>query len=430
MRRRQMKKITRSFALLVSLVVLAATTLAGCGGTEPNGSAEEKTEILIGYVAPFTGPISAHTAAFDWVMDQALEKINEDGGIYIKAYDKKLPVRVIKADSESSSTKASEVASKLVLNDKVDILTGAWTPDTSLPVAAVAERNEIPCLIENSPADSWLTGGPYEWSYGMMFYLDDLVEGYISALDKLDTNKRVGYLFDSEVDGVTFSDMLNEKLPGRGYEIVDPGRFASTTTDYTNIITQLKAADCDIVVANQITPNFTTAWQQFKQQGYIPKAMVVGKALQFYTDVEALGNGIGEGIMSERHWNRTYQFTSTLLGNTPEDLAAAWEAEKNSEYPFTIGYDLAFFEVLAEALAACEDLEAATIRDAIGAVDYEGIYGPMAADESHIFRAPVVTGQWTASEAWGFESTIISNGNFEGISGENDPIFLPGYTVK
>ncbi|SHI80293.1 ABC transporter substrate-binding protein [Parasporobacterium paucivorans] len=422
-----MKKITRIFALLLSLILLVPAVLAGCGSSDETA---DKTEIVIGYVAPFTGPISAHTAAFSWVMDQAVAKINEDGGIYIKAYDKKLPIRVVTADSESSSTKASEVANKLVLDEKVDILAGAWTPDTSLPVAAVAERNQIPCLIENSPADSWLTGGPYEWSYGIMFYLDDLVEGYIDALDKLDTNKRVGYLFDSEVDGVTFSAMLNEKLPGRGYEIVDPGRFASSTTDYTNIITQLKNADCDIVIGNQITPNFTTAWQQFQQQGYVPKAMVVGKALQFYTDVAALGNDIGTGIMSERHWNRTYQFKSTLLGSTPEELATAWETEKKSEYPFTIGYDLAFFEVLSEALSKCDDLKPETIRDAIGAVDYEGIFGALKADEKHVFRAPIVTGQWIKSDTWGFESNIISNGNFVGISKENDPIFLPGYTVK
>lgn len=331
-------------------------------------------------------------------MDKAVEKINEEGGIYIEEYDKNLPIRVIRGDSESSPTIASEVASKFVLDDKVDILTAAWTPDTSTPVSAVAERNQIPCLISNSPADSWLAGGPYEWSHGIMFYVEDMMVSYIDALDKLDTNKKVGFLFDSEVDGVTFSKMLIEMLPERGYEVVDPGRFAISTSDYTNIISQLREEECEIVMGNQVLPNFSTAWQQFIQNDYIPKGFVIGKAIAFGSDVAALGNNIGENLMTEGHWDRTFPYQSSLLDYSAEELAAAWEEENNSQYPFSLGYDLALFEVLHEALGASANLEPATIRDALNAVDYEGIYGELAFDENNVMRVPIVTGQWVPSD--------------------------------
>ena len=69
------------------------------------------------------------TQTIKFIESQALPAINKDGGIYIEEYKKKLPVKIIWADSESNPTKASEVASKLVLTDKVDLLVGAWTPD-------------------------------------------------------------------------------------------------------------------------------------------------------------------------------------------------------------------------------------------------------------------------------------------------------------
>ncbi|SHJ73283.1 ABC transporter substrate-binding protein [Parasporobacterium paucivorans] len=432
-----MKKITKVFALLLSLVLLVPAVLAGCGsgGTDEttSGAGTDKTEIVIGYVAPFTGPLSMFTVNFDWVMEKSLEKINADGGIYIKAYDKKLPVRVIKADSESNATKASEVASKLVLDDKVDILTGSWTPETSTPVAAIAERYQVPCLISNSPADSWLAGGPYTWSYGIMFYVEDMMTSYIDALDKLgENNKKVGFLFDSEVDGVTFSAMLAKMLPERGYEVVDPGRFTMATTDYTNIITQLKSADCDIVIGNQILPNFTTAWGQFKQLGYVPKAMIIGKAIAYGSDVAALGEGMGEGLMTENHWDRTLPFTSSLLGLTCEEIAAAWETEKGTQYPATsLGWDIALFEVLNETFTSCENLEPATIRDAIAAVDYEGVYGKLSFDEKHIMAVPLSTAQWTKSDKWQYEANIVAAGKFSGVTINTiNPEFIPGYTVK
>jgi branched-chain amino acid transport system substrate-binding protein len=425
-----MKKKVRVFALLLALILCIPAALAGCGSGGSSTKSGDKEEIVIGYVAPFTGPLSAFTQAFDWVSEQAVAKINEDGGIYIKKYDKKLPVRVVKSDSESNATKASEAATKLVLDKKVDILAGAWTPDTSVPVSAVAERYKIPCLISNSPADSWLTGGPYKWSFGLMFYVEDMMKSYVDALDKVSTNKKVGFLFDSEVDGVTFSGILAKMLPERGYEVVDPGRFAIATTDYTNIITKLKDAGCDIVMGNQTTPNFTTAWQQFQQLGYVPKAMVIGKAIAYGSDVAALGNDLGNGIMTEIHWSRSFPYKSSLLDLTCEQLAAKWESEKGTQYPSTsLGYDLSLFEVLDKALTNCEDLEAETIRDQLKAVDYEGIYGELSFDDNNVMRIPIVTGQWVKSSTWDYDANIIAPGNFP-IIDSVDPIVIPTTTQK
>ncbi len=446
-----MKK-SKLMALLLAAVMVFALAVTGCSGggesagggaasgggttggaTEPAGGGDapaapagDKEEILVGYVAPFTGPLSCFVVAYDWVEDQCLEVINQEGGIYIESYGKNLPVRVITGDSESDPTKATEVATKMVLDDKVDILMGAWTPDTTSPVSAVAERYSVPALMVNTPADSWLTGGPFEWATGIMFYQDGMLSDYIDAWDKLDTNKKVGYIFDSEVDGVTMSAKMNELLPGRGYEIVDPGRFPSTTTDYTNIITQLKNAGCDIIVANQITPAFTTCWQQFFQLGYIPKVMTIGKAEHFDTDVVALGEGYGEGLMSEVLWDRSFPFTSPLLNISCEDICAKWEAEKGTQFPATIGYDVSGFEVLQDALSRCKDLEPATIRDAILATDIDSIYGHLSFDENNVAAVPCVTCQWVKGETWEYEKTIVGAGSFDVIA-TVDPIYIPNH---
>lgn len=427
-----MKKI-----VALVLAVALCLSLAACGGPQggqqqggQQGGGEAKEEIVIGYVGPFTGSLSMFTQDFEWLSDQATAVMNEDGGIYIESLDKTLPVKVVIADSESDPTTASEVAQKLVLEQNVDVLCGGWTPDTTAPVSAVAEKNGIPCLLSNSPAESWQASGNYEWSYGIMFSVEDMMESYADALDKLDTNKKVGFLFDSEVDGVTFSAALQTELESRGYEIVDPGRFPMSTTDYTSIITQLKDAGCDIVAGNQILPNFTTAWQQFHQLGYVPKAMIIGKAIAYGNDVAALGNDIGNGLLTEIHWDRSYPYTSTLLGLTAEELAQKQEAEVGIQYTGTsLGYNLALFEVLDIALSNCKDLEPETIKNAIAAVDYEGIYGHLSTEGTHVFKVPLVTGQWVPSETWDYEAVIVGSGNYDDVP-TVDPVIIPGTTLK
>ena len=108
-----------------------------------------------------------------------------------------------------------------------------------------------------------------------------MVDSYIDAWDTVKTNKKVGFIFDDQVDGILLSKMVRDKAAARGYTIIDPGRFPAGTKDYTSLISQFKQAGVDIVIANMITPDFALAWRQFHQQGFIPKIFVVGKGLHF-----------------------------------------------------------------------------------------------------------------------------------------------------
>lgn len=416
-----MKKLGRMKATVLALAVLMAVALVltGCGGGGSSSQASgggssastsgepapapsgDKTEILVGYVAPFTGPLSVFTVATEWVEAQCIDFMNADGGYEIEGYDEKLPIRFIYGDSESDPTKASEVADKLVMSDGVDILVGAWTPDTTAPVSQVCERRQVPGLMSNSPQGAWLEGAPggeYEWASGIFFEFDLALDDYIAAWDSLDTNKKVGFVFDNEVDGILNSTMLEKKLPERGYTIEDPGRFPKATNDYTNLISQLRTAECDIVVGNMQTPDFAVFWKQLKQSGWMPKILLVGKAYHFDTDISAL-EGDGANLMTEIHWDRTFPFKSVLTGQTCEDIATAWEDEHDTQYPQTcIGYDYTTLEVIDAALRESKSLDPATLRDAIRAVELDSVYGEVSFNDNHAMIVPCITIQWVTDE--------------------------------
>lgn len=438
----------RMISILLAAAMCASLGLAGCGeensgstdtvssggATSESGggsaSAGDRDEIVVGYVAPFTGALSTFTQAWDWVSEMALEAINADGGIYIEAYDKKLPVRIVVADSESDPTIASEVAQNLVLDEGVDILMGAWTPTDTAPVSAVAERNQIPALLGNSPAESWLESGPYEWCYSIMFSHEEVVKSYLTAVEKLDTNKKVGLLFDSEVDGIIKSDFVKQYFGDAGYEIVDPGRFPASTTDYTSLISQLKDANCEIVIADQTLPNFATALEQFKQLNYVPKTMIIGKAISFESDVTALDGELGNGLLAEFYWDRSFPYTSSLLDMSCEEIATKWEEENGTQYPACeLGYDIALLEVLYETLNRCTDLEPATIREAMASVEYEGVYGPLSFGDGHTMYVPLMTGQWLPGETWDYELTLVGSGDYDIIE-DHDPVVYSQTTME
>ena len=437
-----MKTAKKLIALLIACIFVVGS-LAACGGGGSNGGGSgaadggskgaDKSEIVIGYVSSFTGALAEFTQAFDWDSKLCLDAINKDGGIEING--KKYPVRVVTGDTESNATTASEVAKKLILEDKADVLMVAWTPENVAPASIVAEQYGVPCICVNTPYESWTATYDPDWAYGLMFSVDDIIASYVSALDKIkdETNGTVGFLFDSDVDGVTFSTKLQPVLEQHGFTVYDPGRFSVDTTDYTSIIADFQAKGCDIICGNQILPNFMTAWKQFNEKNYIPKAFVVGKALCYGTDFMAL-DPLPDGILSEVHFSRDLPYKSDLLGLTVQELADKWESEQGTQFPeASFGYDISGWEVLNEALKNCKDLEPETIKAAIGAVDMDTIFGHISFTEAngHVAKCPVVCGQWYPSEKWDatYDFNIVGTGNFTDIASE-DPYVIPNTTQK
>ena len=433
-----MLKILRKKAVVVFFCLALVFGLAACGGggtgsgdTGSSGGGTEipanKSEILIGYAAPLTGPLSIFMGPTDWCEKLCLEVINEqNGGIYVKELDKKLPVRVIYADTESDPTKASEAASKLVLDDKVDILVGGWTPVGTNPVSAVGERYEVPTFVFGCPKESWLEAGPYEWSAGALFVYDLLMTDVINTWNELDTNKKVGFVFDSDVDGITGTETVTRMLDGTDYQIFDPGRFTIGTSDYTSMINFFKDNDCEILIADMITPDFFLFWEQCHQLGYVPQVMTINKGMHYANDAAALQNGTGNGLTFSALWDKNFPFNSELLGGISTlDLANNWEDEHGEHYPYSIGNDVLMFEILYDALTRAESLDKATIRDAIYATDLKDtVFGEIKFDAEHVAELPAITTQWLPGTKWPFEKTIVSSETFPVIP-SHPPVLIP-----
>jgi len=444
-----MKRKTKPFAIIIA-AILCLSLIAGCNNqpAQPSASAsqapsdspsasqsasapDDRTEILVGYVAPFTGPLGFFTEQFEWSSKQCLDAINADGGIFIEAYGKKLPVRLITADTESDPNRASEVATNLVLNNDLALLIGAWTPDTSIPVSAVAERYQMPALMENSPAEAWFTGGPYEWAVAMMFYNGIIVDAFTEALINFETahptNKKVGFVFDSGTDGLMFAESYGIGLPAAGFTVFDPGRFPETTNDYTSIINQLKSEDCDTVIANMLTPAFVTFWGQCQQLGYIPKVMQIGRGMEFMSAVVALGETEGHGIMSETLWDRALPYKSSLLNLTSAELCDKYEAEAGKPYSYCLGNDVTIFEIVNDTLGRCKDLERDTVRAALLATNLDTVGGHIAFDENRVSPLPGFIIQWVIGEKWPYEPVVVAS-TVPGVPIEA-PIVITNYTT-
>src|SRR3954467_1996251 len=123
--------------------------------------------IKIGHVSPRTGPLAGFGEADNFILEQVRGLIGGGLGVGGKNY----PVQIISKDSQSNASRASEVASELILGDKVDLILASSTPDTTNPVADQAELNEVPCITTNCPWQPYFFGRKgdprmgFAWTY-------------------------------------------------------------------------------------------------------------------------------------------------------------------------------------------------------------------------------------------------------------------------
>ena len=380
----------------------AATLLAAPAILRTTRAYAQAPVLKIGHVSPRTGPLAGFAEADDYILSAIAEKFKAG----VENNGKAWTVEIISKDSQSNPNRAAEVASELILSDEVDIIVAASTPDTVNPVSDQAELNGVPCITTDCPWQPYFFGrggNPaegFESTYHFFWGLEDVIGAFLAMWDGSGVTKTVGGLFPNDADGNAWGDAelgLPKPLAAAGYTLTDPGRYQPMSDDFSNQIAAFKAAGCEIVTGNMIPPDFGTFWSQAAQQGFSPKIVTIGKALLFPSVIEGLGER-GIGLSSEVWWSPSHPFSSSLTGATAAELANGYTAATGRPWTQPIGFKHALFEVAADVVGRCEDLEdASSIVAAIAGTNLNTIVGPVnwaAGPVKNVTKTPLVAGQW------------------------------------
>ena len=404
--RRKLLKTGTAAGLALSAGGLAAPALA------------TGAKIKLGYVSPQSGPLAAFSEADKFIINNFLASSGDDFEVIVK-------------DSQSNPNRAAEVAKELIIDEEIDLMLVASTPETTNPVATTCEAEEVPVISTVAPWQPYFIGQqgnpgdpgswePFDYSFHFFWGLEDIIAVFTNMWNQLDTNKQVGGLYPNDGDGNAWGDPVvgfPPVLEAQGYTLTDPGRYQNLTDDFTAQINAYKAANCDIVTGVPIPPDFTTFWTQAKQQGFAPKAASIGKAILFPVAVEALGDA-GHNLSSEVWWSPSHPFSSSLNGMSAGELAAGYTAATGRQWTQPIGFVHALFEVAKDVFgrtsdagdgdAVAETIAATNLNTIVGNVAWNGAGLPPFAARN-VAKTPLVGGQWRLKDGGGYDLVIVDN---------------------
>ena len=403
-------------------------------GIRPGRAAAQRgtRTLKIGYVSPQTGPLAGFGETDNFVVGGIRQVVR--GGLSIRGQS--VPVDVLVRDSQSDPNRAAEVASRLILSDKVDLMLVSSTPETTNPVSDQCEANGTPCISSVCPWQPWFFGRggkpetAFKSTYHFFWGLEDIIGVFVDMWDTLSTNKVVGALWPNDGDGNAWGDPQRGFPPAlakAGYKLVDPGRYPNLSDDFSAQISAFKNERVEIVTGVPIPPDWTTFWKQAAQQGFKPKIASVGKALLFPRSVEALGD-LGDGMSTEVWWTPRHPFKSSLTGASAAELAAAYTKDTKKQWTQPLGFTHALFEVAVDVLkrAASLDDKSAVVA-AIKATNLNTVVGPISWGKGpvpNVTRTPLVGGQWVRGKEFRFDMVVVSNKTAPNIpvSGKLRPI--------
>jgi len=399
--------------------------------------------IKIGYVTPQTGPLAAFAQSDDFNVSGFMAAVKDGVTVGGTTYD----IEVVVKDSQSNPNRAAEVAKELIVNDEIDLMLVASTPETTNPVSTTCEIEQMPNVSTMAPWQPWFIGRqadpaggppawkPFEYTYHYFWGLEDVIAVFLNMWNQLDTNKVVGGLFPNDGDGNAWGDPVNglpPALAADGYTTIDPGRYQNLTDDFSAQINAFKDAGAEIVTGVVLPPDFTTFWNQAAQQGFKPKAVSVGKAILFPESVEVLG-AAGNNLSAEVWWSASHPFKSSLTGQSSAELAAAFEAAAGRQWTQPIGFIHSLFEVALDVIKRADDpKDPQALLASIAATDLQTIVGPVKWDGANlppfaaknVAKTPLVSGQWRRKDDGKFELVIVDNQNAPEIpvGGKMEPI--------
>ena len=399
----------------------AAGVLAGAGPLAAPAIAQQAA-VKLGYVSPQTGPLAAFGEADKFVIDRFLETTKSMG----------LNYEVIVKDSQSNPNRAAEVAKELIVDDEINLMLVASTPETTNPVSTTCEAEEMPCISTVAPWQPWFIGQqgnpgdptswkPFNFAYHFFWGLEDVIAVFTGMWGQLETNKQVGGLFPNDGDGNAWGDKgvgFPPVLEKGGYTLTDPGRYQNLTDDFSAQISAFKSANAEILTGVMIPPDLTTFWNQAKQQGLKPKIASIGKALLFPQTVEALGDA-GHNLSTEVWWTPSHPFKSSLTGESAADVAAAFSKATGRPWTQPIGFAHALFELAVDVMKRVEDpADGEAVAAAIGASKLDTLVGPLAFGDAklppfaakNIAKTPLVGGQWRKKDGGGYDLVVVENG--------------------
>ena len=349
--------------------------LAGCTpAAAPPQAAPAPSELKVGAVLPLTGAFSASGGYFQQAYQLATDEVNGAGGLDVGGKKAQINLKIL--DDGSDATKSRSLVEQLATQEKVNALLGGY--DTVLVQAqqGVPDQYKIPMVEGGGAASAIFTRGN-KYLFGTLATIDDLGNITMDFLKfwidqgKLPKPLRIALAWENTDHGKDYQAAVNKAAkddPGH-FQVVLDQSFDLNGSDFTPLLTQVKAANADAFLSDAHLPDFITMHRQYTQLGLKHKFVTYGARGPDQKGREALSSA-ADYLVAGLWW------TPALTDQGSRKFTETWKSKFNvtPDWFQALAYDTA--RVLYAGISKAGSTDGDKIRDALAGLQFEGALVP------------------------------------------------------
>jgi branched-chain amino acid transport system substrate-binding protein len=366
------KRFAKNGSIVGTGLKAGATVLAVVVGlgTTVFGQKENASEITIGVVLPITGREAKPGQYQREGIELAIRQINKSGGIPIKQFGKKLPIKEVFYDDGSDSATSAGLVERAMSSDGAVAVLGGYSTALGEPESVMPDRYQTPWITTGSAATSIFSKG-YQYIFGTLSPTDLLgsttAEFLGSLVDqgKLKKGLTLALAVENTDHGIDYVNGIEKWVREHPsyFKVVFNEKFELGGTDFSGLLQKVKNTHADIFLSDAHLQDYITMHRQYLQSGMRHQMISYGARGPEADARKALGDGVNyifAGIWwsSKLPYPQVKKFVADYKGFTGR--------EPDSWYPAT-AYDAV--RALANSIERAESLNKTAIRDGLRTVE-------------------------------------------------------------
>lgn len=302
------------------LLIFVASIVIACG--DSSSSSSEEDTIKLGMLEDRSGDFALVGIQKSHALEMAVDEINDDGGLLGKQ------IEVIAPDTQSDDKRFQEMARKLILEDEVDVIMGAFSSASREAIRPIMEENEMLYFYNNqyeggvASKYTFPTGAVPE--HQVMTIMEYMIENYGSDIYTIAADYNFGQIT---------ADWVRVAAEDLGGEIVGEEFIPLGESQFNSSINKIQQADPDFLVVLLTGEKQSSFYEQWNTQGIegLPMATTINMAQQYEhirTEAPALSNmHVAAPFMEELDTPDAKEFVEKFREKFPDDDYVGMEAE-------------------------------------------------------------------------------------------------------
>jgi branched-chain amino acid transport system substrate-binding protein len=339
------------------------------------GNASAQATVKIGAIFPLSGNAASAGIHAKAAIETAVDIINNahpELGNFPLAKGAGLTglggakVEVVYADNQGSPATGQNQTLRLITEEKVVALTGAYQSGITLTASAIAEKYGIPFVNGESVAAN-LTERGFKWFFRVTPVASDFAKIYADFLKDMKAagakTDSVALVHDNTEYGTSVSSVITSVFKDNGQPAPLDIAYAVNATDVQSQVLQLKEKKPDVVIMIAYTSDAILYAKTMQALDYKPAMMIADDS--GYSDpsfIKSVGK-ISQGVFNRSSWSLGPPGSPTAL------IAEMYKKKSGDEMDDTAARQMQAFFVLCEAINRAGSTEPAKIQAALKATD-------------------------------------------------------------